>query len=426
MSSHLSQHRPPFLSAFLDEHAWYTRRRFLSLGLGGAIASGLWPAFLAGKDLSPECARACAEMLKKLEYLTPQDKFGNVSRGNPRPYALAEAKKREVGLVPQTWKVEVVPDRETGAVVDNPLTLDWAGLMKLARTHAVSFPKIMTCNNIGRPLGMGIWEGVPLRKVIWQARPKSKIRRVFYHGYHNDDPRQMFRSSLPIGRVLEDPLGLPPVILCYKLNGQLLHSERGGPVRVVVPEAYGFKSIKWLNKVVLTNLAGANDTYAEKDNDIDSWMKTFAGILSAPEKVEAGQAIPVTGYAQVGISGLTRVQTWISPAKDTWPEDDPYFTRAPWKEAEILPAPTKWGGGLPDNRLPDHLLGFDPRTHRPRDWPLLLSMVHWAAALPGLKPGKYILRARTIDRQGYAQPMPRPFRKSGRNAIEERTIIVEA
>ena len=56
----------------------------------------------------------------------------------------------------------------------------------------------------------------------------------------------MFRSSLPISRILEDPFDLPPVILCYKLNGQWLTSERGGPVRIVVPEAYGFKSIKWL------------------------------------------------------------------------------------------------------------------------------------------------------------------------------------
>src|SRR5947207_14715131 len=131
--------------------------------------------------------------------------------------------------------------------------------MELAKTKAVRFAKVMTCLNIGCPLGMGVWEGVPLRDVVWLTQPKANLRRVFYHGYHNDDPKQMFRSSLPIGRVLEDPPGLPPVILCYKLNGTLLTPERGGPVRVVVPEAYGFKSIKWLNHMVLTNLPGPND-----------------------------------------------------------------------------------------------------------------------------------------------------------------------
>ena len=80
----------------------------------------------------------------------------------------------------------------------------------------------MTCLNIGCPLGMGIWEGVPLREVVWLTQPRENLRRVFYYGYHNDDPKQMFRSSLPIGRVLEDPYDLPPVILCYKLNGEWL------------------------------------------------------------------------------------------------------------------------------------------------------------------------------------------------------------
>ena len=55
---------------------------------------------------------------------------------------------------------------------------------------------------------------------------------------------------------------------------------------------------------------------------------------------------------------------------------------------------------------------------------MLLSMVHWAAALPALKSGEYVLRARTLDAKGIAQPLPRPFLKSGRNAIEARTIVV--
>ena len=154
--------------------------------------------------------------------------------------------------------------------------IDFSRLMRLADKHAVRFAKVMTCLNIGCPLGMGIWEGVPLREIVWLTKPREDVRRVFYYGYHNDDPKQRFQSSLTLGRVLEDPYDLPPVILCYKLNGQWLDSRRGGPVRVVVPEAYGFKSIKWLTHLVLTNLAHANDTYAEQGNDIDSPLKTFA------------------------------------------------------------------------------------------------------------------------------------------------------
>jgi len=60
--------------------------------------------------------------------------------------------------------------------------------------------------------------------------------------------------------VLEDPPGEYPVLLAYKLNGEFLSGRRGGPVRMIVPEAYGFKSVKWLQRVVLTDLPAANDT----------------------------------------------------------------------------------------------------------------------------------------------------------------------
>ena len=233
----------------------------------------------------------------------------------------------------------------------------------------------------------------------------------------------MFRSSLPIDRVLEDPFDLPPVILCYKLNGQWLNSERGGPVRMIVPEAYGFKSIKWLTHVVLTNLYHANDTYAEGNNDVDSALKTFAATLSVPSKIKPGEPIPVTGYAQVGISGLTKVQVWIHSTTIEQIPGDKYFATAPWTDAQILPPPKDWGG-LPDGKIPAGPLGFNEATGKPRTWPMRLSKVHWAALLPGLAAGEYSLKCRTIDKKGVGQPMPRPFQKSGHAAIEAVGITV--
>src|SRR5206468_2780191 len=186
----------------------------------------------------------------------------------------------------------------------------------------------------------------------------------------------MFRSSLPIDRVLEDPFDLPPVILCYKLNGDWLDSERGGPVRMVVPEAYGFKSIKWLTRVVLTNLYHANDTYAEGNNDVDSWLKTFAVTLSVPLAIKPGEPIPVTGYAQVGLSGLSKVQTWIQSNATPFSADDRSFSNAPWTDAQILPPPKHWGA-LPDGKIPANTLGFDSVTGQTRTWPMRLSKAHW-------------------------------------------------
>ena len=89
----------------------------------------------------------------------------------------------------------------------------------------------------------------------------------------------------------------------------------------------------------MTNEPAANDTYADGNNDIDSWMKSMSLFVETPTRIKSGQPIPITGMAQVGVSGLSKVQVWISPVDKKWPKEDPYFTKAPWKEASILPPP---------------------------------------------------------------------------------------
>lgn len=417
------------LTKFLAEHRSVTRRYFLRCGTVGVAAMGRLPMFARAGEREP----ALREALDNLEtWLTKQDDFRDVSRGKPIPHSLDEARRKEVGLTRATWSLEVVDDPENTARLRTPLTqaensaFTFDDLMKLAAEHAVRIPKVMTCLNLGCPLGNGIWEGVPLRKVLWLTQPSHALRRVYYYGYHNDDPKQIFRSSLPVGRVLEDLYGLPPVILCYKLNGQWLTPQRGAPVRIVVPEAYGFKSVKWLSHVVLSNRWKANDTYGEQNNDVDSPLKTFCATLSVPATVQPDQPIAVTGYAQVGISGLKQVQVWIQDNDEELPKDDQYFTKAPWRDAEILPPPKHWGGDILDDRIPMPAYGFDPRTGQPKTWPMRLSKVHWAVLLPGLPAGAYTLRCRTIDDNGIAQPMPRPFRKSGRAEIGQVKLTVQA
>lgn len=418
---------PSLLSKFLAQHDRLTRRYFLGLGLAGAAAIGRTRRARAASLRDQRLDEAIARLEP---WLTPPAEFRDVSRGKPIPHQISEQKRAEIGLTRDTWKLEVLSDAEHPAKLRKPLSiqegtaLDFAGLMQLASTHAVRFAKVMTCLNIGCPLGMGIWEGVPLRTVLWKTEPRENVRRVFYYGYHNDDPRQMFRSSLPVGRVLEDPFDLPPVILCYKLNGEWLGPERGGPVRVVVPETYGFKSIKWLTTVVLSNLWYANDTYGEQNNDVDSLLKTFAATLNAPTSVKAGEPLALTGYAQVGISGLSKVQVWIQREDQPWPTEDAYFVTAPWVDAEILPPPATWGGGYPVGWTPRDVPGFDAATGRPQSWPMRLTKVHWATLLPGLPAGTYTFRSRTIDEKGQAQPMPRPFKKSGHAAVEQWTVRV--
>ena len=413
---------------FVDNHLELTRRYFLGCGTIGAAAIATSPLFGSDRIRDSQLQQAIDELPS---FLTAQDEFRDVSRGNPLPYRLSDKKKREVGLTRETWSLQVLSDPDAPARLRTPLsrengnTLDFDGLMKLAAKNCVRFAKVMTCLNIGQPLGAGIWEGVPLRDVLWLTEPRSDVRRLFYYGYHNDDPKQMFRSSLPIDRALEDPFDLPPVLLCYRLNGEWLTSERGGPVRIVVPEAYGFKSIKWLTHIYLTNRPNANDTYAEQNNDIDSALKSFAATISIPKHVRAGEPIPVTGLAQVGISGVSKVQTWLHQAGDIGETGDRYFQSAPWRDAEILGPPETWGGDLPDGKISRSTIGFDSDTGRPTRWPMRLFKLHWAALLPGVQAGEYTFRCRTVDANGQGQPLPRPFRKSGHAQIEEVSITVE-
>lgn len=408
------------------EHRRRTRRFFMQLGAAGLVAMEAHPLLAVAKEHPADLEEAIDQIET---WLTRQDEFRDVSRGNPLPHQLPADTKQSVGLTRESWRLEVVSDPDDPAKLRSPLTienntaLNFDNLVELGKTHAVRFPKVMSCLNIGCPLGMGIWEGVPLRKIVWMTQPVRDLRRVFYHGYHNDDPDQLFRSSLSVNRVLEDPAEVPPVILCYKLNGHWLTSERGGPVRMVVPEAYGFKSIKWLKKVVLSNLSRSNDTYAKQNNDVDSPLKTFCSMFPTGTNYQADTPIALTGWAQVGLAGLDKVQVWIHPKDAALPENDRFFQTAPWRDAKILGPPRQWGGDLVANKIVAPTIGFETGGV-PKRWPLTLSKAHWAVLHPGLKPGAYTVRCRTIDASQHAQPMPRPFRKSGHAAIQAVNINV--
>ena len=99
-------------------------------------------------------------------------------------------------------------------------------------------------------------------------------------------------------------------------------------------------------------------------------------------------------------------------------------TSPPRRGWMLASSPTpKWGGNLPGGVIPKDTIGFD-ESGKPKVWPMKLAKAHWAALLPGLPAGEYTLRCRTIDAKGVAQPMPRPFKKSGRCDIESVKIIV--
>jgi DMSO/TMAO reductase YedYZ molybdopterin-dependent catalytic subunit len=262
---------------------------------------------------------------------------------------------------------------------------------------------------------------VPLREVLRLCGPMRNVRRIYYWGFHNNDPKQIFQSSLTYAQAMETAPGELPPFIAWRLNGEPIPLKRGGPVRMIIPWAHGFKSIKWLQRIAVTNDFKAADTYAIQNNDPESHLKTAAYIDHAPERFPAGQPVFMSGLGLAGLSGLQRVEWWlhrVEPDAKPVTLDDETWRAAQWTPAELEAPPSDWASVLPAGISSKDVLGFDPRTGRPATWPLRYSMISWSAALRDLKPGKYEFRARAVDLNGFAQPEPRPIAKAGKNGVE--------
>lgn len=369
-------------------------------------------------------------------FLTPAGSFYEVTRG--RPYQLDAEARRAAGLVPETWRLEIVGDEPPWRPeIARPLeksagtALRLEDLEALYRVRPVRSVKTMQCLMDRPASGLcsnGFWEGVALRDVLALVGRIRNVRRLFYTGYFTE-PRHRFASSLSLSAALEAPPGQVPVFLALRLNGRPLPIERGGPVRMIVPNAYGFKSIKWLNRIVLTNDYRANDTYAERqNNDPDSPLKTLARLdVYQKQAHRAGEPVEVRGVAIIGASGLKRVEYWLRPDQGTHgvlDPDDPAWSSAEWHPAEVAASPPPdWAALLPDRRFPDGVLLFES-PDRPRVWPLPNSWVPWRVRLEGLQAGAYELRVRAVDLNGFAQPEPRPNPQSGIAEVPCLTLAV--
>ncbi len=247
----------------------------------------------------------------------------------------------------------------------------------------------------------------------------------FLRGFHDKShPKLRFHSiSASFTQVMENAPGDPPIILAYRLNGEPLPLLRGGPVRVIVPSAYGFKNVRWLQRLTLTAETKPVNTYG---GDPDSYLKTMAWS-EGPTTFKAGAPITFSGAAVCGLAGLKRVEYWLRPhtgADVKLSDDDPAWKTAMWQPCVIEPPPSDWQAHLPAGISPKELWGFDPETGKPKEWPLRFSLAMWTAAQPALKAGAYELRVRSVDQSAFAQPEPRPQQSSGKNAIQCKIIKV--
>jgi DMSO/TMAO reductase YedYZ molybdopterin-dependent catalytic subunit len=133
------------------------------------------------------------------------------------------------GMVPRidkaTWRLSL-----RGAV-EKPLTLGWQELLALPQTRTLCDIHCVTrwsrFDNI--------FEGVTVEALMRLVSLKAGARFVLVHAAPD------FTTNLP----LEDFLA-PGNLLALRHNGEELPAEHGGPIRLLVPHLYFWKSAKWV------------------------------------------------------------------------------------------------------------------------------------------------------------------------------------
>jgi DMSO/TMAO reductase YedYZ molybdopterin-dependent catalytic subunit len=118
--------------------------------------------------------------------------------------------------------------------VETPADLSWEEFLALPQTTSVSdFHCVETWSVLDQK-----WEGALFRDLVKKVKPKPEGRFVWFECYDG------YTTSLP----LEDLMG-GDVILAYRLNEEPLPQPLGGPMRLVVPHLYAYKSPMWIRHI---------------------------------------------------------------------------------------------------------------------------------------------------------------------------------
>jgi DMSO/TMAO reductase YedYZ molybdopterin-dependent catalytic subunit len=173
-----------------------------------------------------------------------------------------------VPFAPHGWRIySVAPtmptfDRATwrlgvGGLVEQKLSLDYAQLRVLPRANQVCDFHCVT----GWTVTGVRWGGVRLADIFDRARPYPEANAV-----------QFVSAEEPyLDYLTMDEALLHDVMLAYEMDGKPLPREHGAPLRLVIPEMYGYKGVKWLEQINL--VPRAEDGYWELlGYDRDAWV----------------------------------------------------------------------------------------------------------------------------------------------------------
>lgn len=198
-----------------------------------------------------------------------------------------------------------------------------------ARGEDVTFLKTMRCilgpyvqDEAGLLTATGLFRGVPLATVLEETAISPEVLKLKLFGADN------FATAVAMSRVLDE--SLIPIILAYELNGAPIPPKYGGPVRLVAPEMWAFKCVKWITQIDATTEFTTFGTFEEGmfggrafiDNPGNIGLMT---TLRNPSQIRAEVSSPFTmsGMSLVGLGRITSVEYSV---------DD-----GAWQQAEIIP-----------------------------------------------------------------------------------------
>jgi DMSO/TMAO reductase YedYZ molybdopterin-dependent catalytic subunit len=164
--------------------------------------------------------------------ITGRPDLGHVDRLPPGQKLVTNWPVLDLGVQPdikvENWRLRI------GGLVENPVALTLDQFMALPQEESVSDIHCVTAWSRYD----NRWRGVTSRKLLDLVKPKPEAGHLVFHaydGYTTNVKRDVFEDG--------------NVLLAHSWEGQPLAREHGGPVRVVVPDWYFWKSTKWVNRV---------------------------------------------------------------------------------------------------------------------------------------------------------------------------------
>ncbi len=196
--------------------------------------------------------------------------------------------------------------RVDGAV-ESPFTIDYDELLSM---DAVEQVETLVC--ISNPIGGDListakWVGVRLRDLLERAKPKPgafDLVGVSFDGY---------TDSIPLAKAME-----PTTLVAYGMNDEVLPEAHGFPARLLIPDIYGMKNVKWLVnlQVVTADFRGYWEERGWSDVAVINTMSRIDVPLRRTVKWDGGP-LRVGGIAFAGARDVAKVEVSLDGGK-TW------------------------------------------------------------------------------------------------------------